>query len=154
MIIDRKRRRLIDGVALLALAAVFLWFPTALKKPREAYHQVLVATAQMTEKDPFRGAQILVLKHNSYGAMGVVINRAHDGGPIKKKKDVTFYDIAKAPAGAVPMPELGIAYKIDADDKTGIVYRGRAEWAPGQLDRELANGAWTIIPADKTMVLK
>lgn len=150
----RQRRRIIDGLGLLALAAVFLWFPHALKQPRAAHHQVLAATEQVQAKDPLAGTQVFIIKHNGYGAMGVVVNRGADGGPLKKKKSITFFGLDKAPKGATQVPELGIAYHVDVADAGGKVYQGRAEWAPGQLDREIANGAWKIVPADKNIFLK
>jgi putative transcriptional regulator len=122
--------------------------------------------------DYFRRTVVLVLEHSSDGAMGVVLNRESEtrvaeavpvlapfsepeelvriGGPVAPQAVVAlgeFEDIDEA--GTHVVGSLGT---LDPDAQNQSlrrirVYAGYAGWAPGQLDGELEQEAWVVIPA-------
>jgi putative transcriptional regulator len=122
--------------------------------------------------DYFRRTVVLVLEHSPDGAMGVVLNRESEtrvaeavpvlapfsepeelvriGGPVAPEAVVAlgeFEDIAEA--GTHVVGSLG-TLDPDAENQSLRrirVYAGYAGWAPGQLDGELEQEAWVVIPA-------
>jgi putative transcriptional regulator len=123
--------------------------------------------------DYFRRSVVLVLEHTPDGAMGVVLNResetpvadavpilasyatpdelVHIGGPVSPDSVVAlgeFDDIDDA--GSHVVGSLGT---LDPEsDNSSLrrlrVYAGYAGWGPGQLDGELEQEAWVVIPAE------
>jgi putative transcriptional regulator len=132
--------------------------------------QLLIAAPSLY--DYFRRTVVLVLEHSLEGAMGVVLNRESEtpvaeavpvlaslaepdqlvriGGPVAPQAVVAlgdFDDIDEA--GTQVVGSLGT---LDPDAENGSlrrvrVYAGYAGWAPGQLDGELEQEAWMIMPA-------
>jgi putative transcriptional regulator len=122
--------------------------------------------------DYFRRSVVLVLEHSPDGAMGVVLNRESEtrvaeavpvlapfsepeelmriGGPVAPQAVVAlgeFEDIDEA--GTHVVGSLG-TLDPDAENQSLRrirVYAGYAGWAPGQLDGELEQEAWVVIPA-------
>jgi putative transcriptional regulator len=133
--------------------------------------QLLIAAPSLF--DYFRRTVVLVLEHNSDGAMGVVLNRESEtsiedavpqlaefaaagelvriGGPVAPQSVVAlgeFGDIAEA--GTAVTGQLGT---LDPDSGNGSlvrmrVYAGYAGWAAGQLENELEQDAWVVAPAE------
>lgn len=123
--------------------------------------------------DYFRRTVVLVLEHSAEGAMGVVLNRESEtsvaeavpvlaplaaeselvriGGPVSPESVVAlgeFEDVAEA--GTLVMGSVGT---LDPDAGNGSlrrlrVYAGYAGWGPGQLDNELEQEAWLVLPAE------
>ena len=132
--------------------------------------QLLIAAPSLY--DYFRRTVVLVLEHSAEGAMGVVLNRESEtpvveavpllaplaepaelvriGGPVAPQSVVAlgeFDDIEEA--GTHVVGSLG-TLDPDADNhslRRMRVYAGYAGWAPGQLDGELEQEAWVVIPA-------
>jgi putative transcriptional regulator len=132
--------------------------------------QLLIAAPSLF--DYFRRAVVLVLEHTEDGAMGVVLGResetsvaeavpllspfAHDGemvqigGPVSPESVVAlgeFDDIADA--GLQVVGSLGT---LDPESGNSSlrrlrVYAGYAGWGAGQLDGELEQEAWVVVPA-------
>lgn len=132
--------------------------------------QLLIAAPSLF--DYFRRTVILVLEHTPDGAMGVVLNRESEtlvaeavpllgplaaseelvrlGGPVSPESVVAlgeFDDIDEA--GTQVVGSLGT---LDPEsDNTSLrrlrVYAGYAGWASGQLDGELEQDAWLVMPA-------
>lgn len=127
--------------------------------------------------DPsFRRTVVLVGEHGDEGAMGVVLNRVSDvtveeavppmalltardelvylGGPVQPQAVVVLADFAD-PSQAEVMVVDNVGFlpgEVDAVDDLGElrsvrVFAGYAGWGPGQLEGELAEGAWVILPA-------
>jgi putative transcriptional regulator len=122
--------------------------------------------------DYFRRTVVLVLEHSAEGAMGVVLNRESEtrvvdavpplaglapseelvriGGPVSPQSVVAlgeFDDIDDA--GLQVVGDLGT---LDPEsDNTSLrrmrVYAGYTGWAAGQLDGELEQEAWLVLPA-------
>ena len=133
--------------------------------------QLLIAAPSLF--DYFRRSVVLVLEHSDEGAMGVVLNRESEtrvvegvpalaslaepeelvriGGPVSPQSVVAlgdFEDVAEA--GTHVVGSLGT---LDPDARNESlrrvrVYAGYAGWAAGQLDGELEQEAWLVLPAD------
>lgn len=118
--------------------------------------------------DPyFGGTAIYLVAHDESGALGVVLNRPRDtnnneapifeGGPVGRDRVVVLHD---DPARGVEV-EPGIYVAADPSiieavihgDSFGKVFVGYAGWGPGQLERELSEGAWLVSEASGVTVL-
>jgi putative transcriptional regulator len=131
----------------------------------------LVAKAILQEAS-FRQSVVLLLQHGAEGAFGLVVNRAvtveglpfpvFAGGPCTSQGLLMLHGHAdwansptEEPREVAPGVFLGDASCLSriSDDTTtvpGLRYRmfsGYAGWGPGQLENEMAAGAWAIVPA-------
>ena len=132
--------------------------------------QLLIAAPSLF--DYFRRSVVLVLEHSDEGAMGVVLNRESEtrvadavpvlasvaepeelvriGGPVSPQSVVALGDFADiAEAGTHVVGSLGT---LDPEAQNESlrrvrVYAGYAGWSPGQLDGELEQEAWMVLPA-------
>ncbi len=145
--------------------------PTALGKGK-----LLVAARQLADPN-FAQTVVLLLGYGRLGALGVIINRptavrlsevlpdsfraapragvVYSGGPVattamlllfraERQPDETehiFADVYLSGSQAV------VEDKVAPGDLFRL-YAGHAGWAPGQLDNEVAQGDWHIVPAD------
>lgn len=123
--------------------------------------------------DPnFRRTVVLIGEHSDEGALGVVLNRAsgstvgetvpeltalvdgldpiHVGGPVQPSAIVVLADFDEPErAGALVLDSVGfLPSEVDPDQlgelRAARVFVGYAGWGPGQLDDELAEGAWIV----------
>jgi putative transcriptional regulator len=123
--------------------------------------------------DPnFRQTIVLVGEHDDRGAVGVVLNRPLDvtvehavpaltglarpgdrlfqGGPVEPSQAVLLVDVADRRVLDVPVfASVGfLTGDVPAAVRAGVrrarVFLGHAGWGPGQLDAELASGAWIV----------
>jgi len=126
---------------------------------------------------PFDRAVILVLEHDTGGAVGLVLNAVtdipvedhlptlaplvsppstiHIGGPVET--DTAIVLGRSGTARFLRPTELANIGIIDpgelADDIDAMrVFAGYAGWEAGQLEEEVAEGAWWVLPADRTVV--
>jgi putative transcriptional regulator len=136
--------------------------------------QFLVASAKLADPNFFRTV-VLIVRHNEEGAMGMVVNRPanltvrevwekvggsgceteehlHVGGPcpgplmaLHERVDLADLEVAsgmyftadpQSIAQLVVHPNLAVRY-----------FAGYAGWGPGQLEQEVATGAWHVLPA-------
>jgi putative transcriptional regulator len=132
--------------------------------------QLLIAAPSLF--DYFRRTVVLVIEHSEEGAMGVVLNRESEtpvaeavpvlaslaepdelvriGGPVSPQSVVALGDFDDVEeAGTLVVGSLGT---IDPDGENESlrrvrVYAGYAGWGPGQLDGELEQEAWLVMPA-------
>lgn len=126
--------------------------------------------------DPnFDGSLTLVLEHNEDGAVGVIVNRPttvkvadvfpewadvvaepallFEGGPVETDSLIA---LGWGPHGESDLP-LGLV-GIDLEEQVPLVlaqgiervrlFSGYAGWGVGQLEGELANGAWWVVPCE------
>ena len=132
--------------------------------------QLLIAAPSLF--DYFRRSVVLVLEHSDEGAMGVVLNRESEtrvadavpvlasvaepeelvriGGPVSPQSVVALGDFADiAEAGTHVVDSLGTLDPEAGNEslRRVRVYAGYAGWAPGQLDGELEQEAWMVLPA-------
>jgi putative transcriptional regulator len=141
---------------------------------------LLVAGAGLDDPN-FRRTVVLVGEHGEEGAMGVVLNRvskatvadavppmaplvAEDalvyvGGPVQPQAVVVLADFTDpADAEVVVVGSIGflpgeIEDVSDVGEVRSVrVYAGYAGWGPGQLEAELEEGSWVVVPAEPSDV--
>jgi len=137
--------------------------------------QLLVAGPGLDDPN-FRRTVILVGEHGDDGAMGVVLNRptsvtvadavpplselvedddvVHLGGPVQPQAVVVLADFLDAAhVGDFVVDSVGfLPGEIEDADEVGPVralrvFAGYAGWSPGQLEAELEEGSWLVLPA-------
>ena len=133
--------------------------------------KLLVAAPQL--EDYFHRTVVLVLEHTDEGAMGLVLNRptesevieavpslsdlvdssdlVHAGGPVQPESVLVLGDFEEPEdAGTQVVGTLGLLdpERPEAELNRVRVFAGYAGWAPGQLDLELDQEAWIVVPAD------
>ncbi len=142
--------------------------------------ELLVAGPGLVDPN-FRRTVVLVGEHNEEGAMGLVLNRVtsvtvdeavppiaelvadgalvHVGGPVQPQAVVVLADFVEPEqAGALVLDTIGFL-PGDVEDVTSIgelretrVFAGYSGWGPGQLEAELAEEAWVVLPARRSDV--
>lgn len=137
--------------------------------------QLLVAGPGLLDPN-FRRTVVLLAEHGEDGAMGVVLNRVSGirvadavppvaelvgeealvylGGPVQPQAVVVLADFAEPHrAGALVLDTIGFLPGAvdDADDLGELrgvrVFAGYAGWGPGQLEDELGEQSWVVLPA-------
>lgn len=88
----------------------------------------------------------------------------HWGGPVQPNTGWVVSDsdvLAAAPEATALAQDLHFAGSLNAlrsvaqtPTPSMRLFLGYAGWGPGQLESELAGGAWVVAPLDKTGVLK
>ena len=140
--------------------------------------QLLVAGPSLLDPN-FRRTVVLVGEHTDEGALGVVLNRAseatvedavpelsalvdddelvHVSGPVQPSAIVVVADFADPEqAGALILDSVGfLPAEVDPETigelRRARVFAGYAGWGPGQVEDEIAEGAWYVVdsePAD------
>jgi putative transcriptional regulator len=137
--------------------------------------QLLVAGPGLDDPN-FRRSVVLVGEHGDDGAMGVVLNRptsvtvgeavpplaelvedgdvVHLGGPVQPRAVVVLADfVDTADADDLVVESVGFL-PGEIEDAAGVgpvralrVFAGYAGWSPGQLEEELEEGSWLVLPA-------
>ena len=133
--------------------------------------QLLIAAPSLF--DYFRRTVVLVVEHSEEGAMGVMLNRVSEttvgeavpalagltgdedlvriGGPVSPESVVAlgeFEDLDEAATGLVGTLGLLDPDSPDPSLRRLRVYAGYAGWGPSQLEGEIEEGAWIVLPAD------
>ena len=137
--------------------------------------RLLVATPLLGDPHFFRTV-VYLLEHDGGGTVGVVSNRPsrtpvgqvlpdwHDavtgpavvfgGGPVQPDGALCLGQLVDADSGGHREVVDGIS-TVDLDGDVAViapnarrlrVFAGHAGWSPGQLDAELAEGAWWVLP--------
>ena len=136
---------------------------------------LLVAGSGLDDPN-FRRTVVLIGEHGDDGAMGVVLNRVsavtvedavppiaaltapgdlvYLGGPVQPQAVVVLADfVDPAQAETLVVESVGFL-PSEVVDVAGIgelrairVFAGYAGWAPGQLEGELEEGSWVVLPA-------
>jgi putative transcriptional regulator len=142
--------------------------------------KILVATEEV-RGPTFAKTVILLIQYDGTGAMGFVINLPAEmtptellpelqglddyegtvywGGPIELSSMRALYKTNSPPDGAIPVFDtvhrlpLNKELPKDATSTENLrFFVGYTGWAPGQLDREMLFGSWTIIEATDDIV--
>lgn len=133
--------------------------------------QLLIAGPSLDDPS-FRRTVVLVGEHSEEGAMGVVLNRpspvtvgeaaeplaaiagedglVHVGGPVQPEAIVVLADfVDPAVAGVLVFESVGFlpGEVFSSELRRVRVFAGYAGWGSGQLESELAEGAWIVEPA-------
>lgn len=136
--------------------------------------QLLISSGSLFDPN-FRHTVVLIGEHNAEGALGVILNRALDitveqafpplgrivppaeplfqGGPVQPHSAVLLAEVTDP--SVLSLPVLGsvgfLTGEVEDELRPRIlrarVYAGYAGWGPGQLEREMGEGAWILEPA-------
>jgi len=137
---------------------------------------LLVATPPLTDPN-FDRTVVYMLEHTDDGAVGVVLNRPlhidapgelhawaelmsapatlFSGGPVDEEALIALAQLHNPVPGAWSQVAEGLG-SVDllldpfevAQGITALrVFRGYSGWGPSQLDEELGEGAWIVLPA-------
>jgi len=129
-------------------------------------------------RDPnFARSVVLMLQHGSVGAFGLVVNRkaktaglpfpVYVGGPCKSEGLLILHghpDWVDSPeeldkrqvADGIYIGDAGCLKRINDPPPLAVLryrlFTGNSGWGPGQLEDELATGAWCATPASAEFV--
>ena len=158
--------------ALAALTLALACAQGAAQDAPAANGVLLVARPGMA--DPrFARTVVLVTQAEGGQTLGVVLNRPtparHEGrplwygGPVLERSVVALFAAEAPPAAAAfhvlrnvylsMHPEIVAALLAEGRSRYRL-YSGFAAWAPGQLERELAESAWYVLPAEEPTLFR
>lgn len=133
--------------------------------------RLLVANPKLADPN-FSRAVVLVLANNDDGALGVVLNRPSDtsvaealpgwedvasvpaavfvGGPVQTSTVIALaVSRIKEDVASLTAFDLDDGPEAAADKVAGLrMFAGYAGWGPGQLEDEIEEGGWFVVPAD------
>jgi putative transcriptional regulator len=139
----------------------------------ESLHGYLLISSPLLHDPNFRRTVVLMTHHDADGAMGLVLSRPSDllvadavaeladlpvvdervylGGPVQPEAVVVLVEHEEEPAD--PIVGRITFMRADADrselDVTRArVFAGYSGWGPGQLEAELAESSWIVVPAE------
>jgi putative transcriptional regulator len=123
---------------------------------------------------PFHQSVVLLLRHDTQGAFGLIVNRAgtdrkglpfvvFSGGPCEAQGLLLLHghpDWHEAFPGTVAAPgiflgDFACLKKVSEAPEAGYRFRafvGYSCWGAGQLEAELAGAAWTVVPANSELL--
>jgi len=131
---------------------------------------LLVAAPALVDPN-FRRTVVLVAEHGEAGAMGVVLNRPSEtavaeavpelvslageeepvfvGGPVALESLLALAEV-EDPDDASELVVGTVAFVQDPDVPAlrGRVFVGYAGWSPGQIEAELVEESWIVVPAE------
>jgi putative transcriptional regulator len=135
---------------------------------------LLIASQELLDPN-FARTVVLIAVHGEEGALGLIVNRessmpisqlwgqvsqtaclregnVRQGGPVAGTLMVVHDQ--RALANLVVTDDLFVATEISAmellaasDEGQAMFYVGHSGWGPGQLENELADGSWLVLPA-------
>jgi len=140
---------------------------------------LLIASAALIDPN-FRQTVVLMVHHDSEGALGLVLNRSSDmalgelwekiaSSPCQSEQLLNFGGPVEGPLMAVHTHKdlseseilPGVYFSVQKDNLNEIVTRednsfrvfvGNAGWAGGQLEAELEQGSWYTLEASPSHV--
>lgn len=108
---------------------------------------------------------VLLLETGRERTWGLVLNRVRTpdgeplpqgvdrwGGPVRPDVRLTLAREDAAPAGARRVLEGLSWYEGTREGAGALTFSGVSAWAPGQLEEELALGAWWVVPGSARAV--
>jgi putative transcriptional regulator len=136
--------------------------------------QLLIATSTLVDPN-FAKAVVLIAVHGSDGALGLILNRelemslqdvwskvcdsscvrteaVRHGGPVSGTL-MALHD-CRSMANVVVADDVYVATELNtmkslvaSVDRRALFYLGHAGWGPGQLEGEIEEGSWLLLPA-------
>ncbi|MCE2527253.1 MAG: YqgE/AlgH family protein [Actinomycetia bacterium] len=139
--------------------------------------QLLVASPRLVDPN-FARTVVVLLNHDEQGAMGLVVNRPTEspvadhlpewgdrlvapavvfyGGPVEPSIAIGLRQSYDTSDGGTPVPGVGmvnLAEEEAEETQGGVrVYAGYAGWGAGQLEDEIEEESWIIVPGFATDV--
>ncbi|MBA3764372.1 MAG: YqgE/AlgH family protein [Actinobacteria bacterium] len=135
---------------------------------------LLISSSNLLDPN-FRRTIVLIGHHDEDGAIGVVLNQPlgvtvreavpplgdlveaeeplFDGGPVEPASVVVLADfLDPSRAELLAMGSIGFLPPVAGDDigeaiRRARVFAGYAGWGPGQLENELEEDSWIVVPA-------
>ena len=131
----------------------------------------LLVAAPILHDPNFHRTVVLVAEHNDEGAMGLVLNRPTDtpvgdalpeltaiagdsdpvflGGPVALESVLAIAELDDPEdASELLFGAVGFVQEPDVDVLRGRVFVGYAGWSAGQLEAELEEESWLVLPAE------
>jgi putative transcriptional regulator len=131
--------------------------------------RLLVASTMLGDPN-FDRTVVFMLQHDDEGALGLVLNRPSDsavrdhlpwlaeiviepdvvfvGGPVEPEIAIAL-ESTPTPDRATALPGVGLAEVNQREGSTPLrVFSGYSGWGGGQLEGELAAGAWIVVGAE------
>ena len=152
-------------------------------KPKNLQGQLLLDSGQLGGSF-FQRTVVLICKHNSEGAFGLVLNRSlgktvgemivadlpnqlkesplYLGGPVQPAALSFLHTDSFLPEADV-LPNLALGHSLDdlleigegfSPVKKVRLFAGYAGWSPGQLEGEMKRKAWLTFPATVQLVFE
>ncbi len=165
---------LIVRLPLLLVALALLAAPLPAEEPAKG--MFLVADRDLQDPNFARGV-VLLIDYGEHGAAGVIVNRRTEalladllpeiedaeqsvgrvflGGPVAPDGVLVLMRAEATPEASRPVfddvyvsGDRQVLESLARDGGEFRVYAGHAGWAPGQLDWEIRQGGWSLVPAD------
>jgi len=131
---------------------------------------LLVATPTLLDPN-FRRTVVLLAEHDEAGAMGVILNRPSEtavadavpelavlsggtelvfvGGPVARDSLLALAEVEDPEdASQLVLGAVGFVQRPDVSVRRGRVFLGYAGWAAGQIENELDESSWIVVPAE------
>jgi putative transcriptional regulator len=131
---------------------------------------LLVATPALVDPN-FARTVVLVAEHGEAGAMGVVLNRPSEtsvgeavpelaalagngqplyvGGPVSTDAVLALAEVEDPDdASELVLGDVGFVQDPDVAARRGRVFVGYAGWSAGQIELELGEQSWIVVPAE------
>ena len=131
---------------------------------------LLVATPALVDPN-FRRTVVLVAEHGEAGAMGVVLNRPSEtavaeaipelvsfagdeepvfvGGPVAVDSLLALAEVEEPDESLeLVVGAVGFVQDLEVPALRGRVFGGYAGWSPGQIEAELDEESWIVVPAE------
>jgi putative transcriptional regulator len=131
--------------------------------------KLLVASPLLLEP-VFHRSVILLLEDNDEGAFGLILNHESDesveahlpgwgrlaagsgtihiGGPVEPAAGLALAPARSSDDAMLPgLTMIDLESEPEANLTSVRIYAGYTGWAPGQLDFELEEGSWYVVPA-------
>jgi putative transcriptional regulator len=132
--------------------------------------QLLVATPALLDPN-FARTVVLVAEHGEAGAMGLVLNRPSEtlvadavpelasltgdeeplyvGGPVATDAVLALAEVDDPDdASELVVGDVGFVQDPDVAARRGRVFVGYAGWSAGQIEAELVEQSWIVVPAE------
>ena len=155
-----------------ALAALLLAGSAAAQQDQPPNSVLLVAKPGL--RDPnFARTVVLATRAGEGHTVGVILNRPTGarlgsrplafGGPVLPASRIALF-VAQAPPEAAAFPVLERVYLtlhprnvealIEQPEARVRLFAGFAAWSPGQLERELDEASWYVLPAEEALLFR
>jgi putative transcriptional regulator len=142
---------------------------------------LLIASTALVDSN-FARTVVLIAAHGEEGALGLILNRemsmplqqiwgqvsqseclrtgnVRHGGPVGGTL-MAIHDVTPH-ANLIVTDEIFVATELsdmeslaESDEGRVIFYVGHSGWGPGQLENELAEGSWLLLPAESHHVFE
>ena len=132
--------------------------------------QLLVATPTLLDPN-FARSVVLIAEHGDGGAMGLVLNRPSDtsveqavpelaqlsgddqpvfvGGPVSTDSVLALAEVEDPDdASELVLGDVGFVQDPSVSARRGRIFVGYAGWSAGQIEAELDEEAWIVVPAE------